>query len=67
MLPDPVLAAANPATAVPTLDQDADPLLPRFLQFLEQQISQAPTLIEPADPAQLARIATLIEGVQTDN
>lgn len=67
MLPDTTSTAANPATAVPMLDQDADPLLFRFLQFLEQEISQAPTLIEPAEPAQLARIAALIEGVQTDD
>lgn len=48
-------------------DPDTDPLLSTFLKFLEQQISQQPDLIEPADPAQLARIAALVEGVEVDN
>lgn len=46
---------------------DSDPVLLGFLQFLEQQMSQRPDLIEPVDQAQLVRIAALVEGVDMDN
>ncbi len=38
-----------------------------FLQFLEQQMSQRPDMIEPVDQAQLARIAALVDGVEADD
>lgn len=54
-----LLSATNPAEQAAESD-DSDPVLLGFLQFLEQQMTQRPDLIEPADQAQLVRIAALV-------
>lgn len=41
-----------------------DPVMLGFLRFLEKQIAEHPGLVEPADKAQLKRIAKLVEGVE---
>ncbi|MBI2311039.1 MAG: type II toxin-antitoxin system PrlF family antitoxin [Betaproteobacteria bacterium] len=41
-----------------------DPVMLGFLRFLEKQIAEHPELVEPADKAQLKRIAKLVEGVE---
>jgi hypothetical protein len=48
-------------------DEDADPVMLGFLQFLEKQMADHPDLIEPVDRNQLTRIAKLVEGVSTDD
>jgi len=48
-------------------DDDTDPVMLGFLNFLEKQMVNHPDLIEPADPDQLARIGKLVEGVSADD
>lgn len=48
-------------------DDDADPVMLGFLQFIEKQMADHPDMIEPVDRAQLARIGKLVEGVSTDD
>lgn len=47
-------------------DEDIDPVMLGFLQFLEKQMTEHPELIEPVDRAQLKRIGKLVDGVKTD-
>lgn len=55
------------AEANPVQDEAAsDPLLAAFLGFLERDMLEHPETIRPADEAQLARIARLVEGVEVD-
>ncbi len=49
--------AANP---------EIDPVMQSFLGFLDAQMAAHPEHIVPADPAQWARIAALVEGVEPD-
>lgn len=44
-------------------EDQADPVLASFLQFMERHMSAHPEDIVAADPAQLARIGKLVEGV----
>ena len=48
-------------------EDDADPVMLGFLQFLEKQMTAHPDLLEPVDRSQLARIGKLVEGVSTDD
>lgn len=45
---------------------EIDPVMQSFLAFLDAQMAAHPSHIVPADPAQWARIAALVEGVETD-
>lgn len=47
-------------------EEDIDPVMLGFLQFLEKQMTEHPELIEPVDRTQLKRIGKLVEGVKTD-
>lgn len=62
-----VLLSAKGTVLRPREDDDADPVMLGFLQFLEKQMADHPDLIEPVDRAQLARIGKLVEGVNTDD
>lgn len=62
-----VLLSAKGAVRHSRMDDDADPVMLGFLQFLEKQMAEHPELIEPVDNAQLARIGKLVEGVATDD
>jgi len=48
-------------------EDDADPVMLGFLQFLEKQMVNHPEQIAPADYDQLARIGKLVEGVNSDD
>ena len=61
-----VLISAQPAATDKTDKPEIDPIMASFLGFLEAQMAAHPEQIVPADPAQLARIAALVEGVETD-
>ena len=61
-----VLLSAKNTVRRPHEDEDADPVMLAFLQFLEKQMAEHPDLIEPADHNQLARIGKLVDGVSTD-
>lgn len=61
-----VLISAQPAAKSKTAKPEIDPIMESFLSFLEAQMAAHPEQIVPADPAQWARIAGLVEGVETD-
>ena len=44
-------------------DEEADPIVASFLQFIEQQMTEHPEQIVPADAEQLRRIGKLVKGV----
>lgn len=62
-----VLLSAKSIVLRPREDEDADPVMLGFLQFLEKQMADRPDLIEAVDHKQLARIGKLVEGVSTDD
>lgn len=47
-------------------DMSNPPALHSFLDFLTQQMTVQPEQITEADPAQLARIGTLVKSVKVD-
>lgn len=47
-------------------NEDEDPVLLAFLQFLEKELMEHPEYIVPADDGQLARIKKLVKGIKTD-
>ena len=49
-----------------TIQDDEDPVLFTFLNFLEKEMTAHPDQIIPADQAQLERIQKLVDGVETD-
>lgn len=61
-----VLISAQPTAKSKTAKPEIDPIMESFLNFLEAQMAAHPEQIVPADPAQWARIAALVEGVETD-
>lgn len=61
-----VLLSAKSTARRPPRNDDADPVMLGFLQFLEKQMAEHPDLIEPVDRAQLARIGKLVEGVDVE-
>ncbi len=61
-----LLSARNPASRR-SKDEEVDPVMLGFLSFLEKQMAEHPELIEPIDRDQLARIAKLVEGIETDD
>ncbi|MDY7578220.1 hypothetical protein RGU70_07795 [Herbaspirillum sp. RTI4] len=60
-----VLLSAVAGVRLDAIDNDNDPVMLSFLQFMEEQMLQHPELIETADKAQLLHIAKLIDGVST--
>ena len=61
-----VLLSAKSVTRRAPINDDADPVMLGFLQFLENQMARHPELIEPVDSAQLKRIGKLIKGVKVE-
>jgi hypothetical protein len=47
-------------------DEEGNPVMLAFLSFLEGQMAKHPNLIEPVTEAQMAHIATLVDGVESD-
>lgn len=58
-----ILVSARPATRRKTKDDESDPVVASFLQFLESQMIEHPQDIVAADAAQLRRIGKLVKGV----
>jgi antitoxin PrlF len=63
MLVSVLSADATPANAV---DDENNPVMQAFLHFLERQMTEHPELIEPVSEADLAQIAALVDGVESD-
>ncbi|CAN5294381.1 hypothetical protein BH11PSE9_BH11PSE9_04010 [soil metagenome] len=59
-----ILMAAKTPARRSSKNDEADPVIASFLQFLERQMTEHPQDIVDADPAQLARIGRLVEGVE---
>lgn len=59
-----LISAARPAGRKAGTEED--PVLLGFLSFLERRMVQEPDQIVPADASQLARIARLVKGVETE-
>ena len=57
-----VLLSAKSAPRRRAKDDEGDPLVASFLQFLEKQMSEHPEDIVAADADQLRRIGKLVEG-----
>jgi hypothetical protein len=47
-------------------DDEEDPVLLAYLDFLDQEITAQPELVEPLDLDLLARMDALVEGVDVD-
>ena len=58
-----VLLSAKSAPRRKAKDDESDPVVASFLQFLERQMTEHPEDIVAADAAQLRRIGKLVEGV----
>lgn len=58
-----VLVSAKSAPRRKAHDDEGDPVVASFLQFLEKQMSEHPEDIVAADANQLRRIGKLVEGV----
>ena len=58
-----VLLSAKQPPRRKAKDEESDPVVASFLQFLEQQLAQHPDDIVAADASQLRRIGKLVKGV----
>ena len=47
-------------------DEEGNPVMLAFMSFLEGQMAKHPDLIELVTEAQMAYIATLVDGVESD-
>jgi antitoxin PrlF len=59
-----VLLSAKKPPQRKALNDEADPVVTSFLQFMEQQMTQHPHDIVAADAEQLRRIGKLVKGVK---
>lgn len=59
-----VSAAAPPKRK--TKDDENDPVMASFLQFLDRQMTENPQDVVAADTDQLSRISKLVKGVKVD-
>lgn len=58
-----ILVSAKPVARRKAKENESDPLLASFLQFMEKQMNEHPQDIVAADADQLRRIGKLVEGV----
>ena len=58
-----VLVSAKPPVRRKSKEDEGDPVLASFLQFMERQMAEHPEDIVEADADQLRRIGTLVDGV----
>lgn len=58
-----VLVSARPTSKRKPKEDEGDPVVASFLQFMDKQMTERPEDIVAADADQLRRIAKLIEGV----
>ena len=61
-----VLLSAKSAARRKAKDDESDPVVASFLQFLEKQMTEHPEDIVATDAAQLRRIGKLVEGVDVN-
>ena len=61
-----VLVSAAPAPKRKAKDDESDPVMVGFLQFLDRQMAESPQDIVAADSDQLRRIAKLVKGVRVE-
>ena len=59
-----ILVSAKPIIKRKTKDEESDPVVASFLQFMEKQMTEHPEDIVVADAAQLRRISKLVKGVE---
>lgn len=59
-----ILVSAKPVPRRKSKDEENDPVVASFLQFMEKQMTEHPEDIVAADAAQLRRIGKLIKGVE---
>ncbi len=59
-----ILVSAKPVPKRKIKDDESDPVVASFLQFMEKQMTEHPEEIATADAAQLRRIAKLVKGVE---
>ena len=58
-----ILVSAKPIAKRKSKDDESDPVVVSFLQFMEKQMTEHPEEIVAADAAQLRRIGKLVEGI----
>lgn len=58
-----VLMSAKPTAKRKPKEDEGDPVVASFLQFMDKQMAEHPADIVAADTAQLRRIGKLVEGV----
>ena len=61
-----VLLSAKKTAQRKTKDDEGDPVVAGFLQFLEEQMTKHPEDITAADADQLRRIGKLVKGVKVE-
>ena len=61
-----VLLSAKKAPHHKTKDDEGDPVVAGFLQFLEEQMAKHPEDIVAADADQLRRVGKLVKGVKVE-
>lgn len=61
-----VLVSATPANRRKTKNDESDPVVASFLQFMEKQMIEHPEEIVAADAEQLRRIRKLVKGVAVE-
>ena len=61
-----VLVSAKTTRRRKAKDDEGDPVVASFLQFLEKQMTEHPEDIVVAETGQLRRIGKLVKGVKTD-
>ena len=59
-----ILVSAKPVPKRKTRDDESDPVVASFLQFMEKQMTEHPEDIVAADAVQLRRIGKLVKGIE---
>lgn len=59
-----ILVSAKPVAKRKSKDDESDPVVASFLQYMEKQMTEQPEDIVAADAAQLRRIGMLVEGIK---
>ncbi len=59
-----ILVSAKSVSKRKAKDEENDPIVASFLQFMEKQMIQHPEDIVAADAAQLRRIGKLVRGIE---
>ena len=61
-----ILVSAKAAPKQKNQDDEGDPVIASFLNFMEKQMTMHPEDIVAADTAQLRRIGKLVKGVEAE-